>query len=34
MKRIFKDPYLYLLVFLLYPLYPYMGDYISLGTDF
>ena len=34
MKRIFKDPYLWIfLVFLCYPLYPYLGDYISLGTE-
>lgn len=34
MKKIFKDPYLWIfLVFLCYPLYPYLGDYISLGTE-
>ena len=34
MKRILKDPYLWIfLVFLFYPLYPYLGDYISLGTE-
>jgi branched-chain amino acid transport system permease protein len=34
MKRILKDPYLWIfLIFLCYPLYPYLGDYISLGTE-
>jgi len=34
MKKVFKDPYLWIfLVFLCYPLYPYLGDYISLGTE-
>ncbi|MEI7670744.1 MAG: branched-chain amino acid ABC transporter permease [Deltaproteobacteria bacterium] len=34
MKKILKDPYLWIfLVFLCYPLYPYLGGYISLGTE-
>jgi branched-chain amino acid transport system permease protein len=34
MKKILKDPYLWIfLIFLCYPLYPYLGDYISLGTE-
>jgi branched-chain amino acid transport system permease protein len=34
MKRVLKDPYLWIfLIFLCYPLYPYLGDYISLGTE-
>ena len=34
MKRILKDPYLWIfLIFLCYPLYPYLGGYISLGTE-
>ena len=34
MKRIIKDPYLWiLLVFLFYPLYPYLGNFTSLGTE-
>jgi branched-chain amino acid transport system permease protein len=34
MKKFLKDPYLWIfLVFLCYPLYPYLGDYISLGTE-
>ena len=34
MKRILKDPYLWIfLIFICYPLYPYLGGYISLGTE-
>lgn len=34
MKRWVRDPYLWIfLVFLCYPLYPYLGNYISLGTE-
>ncbi len=34
MKKILKDPYLWIfLVFLCYPLYPYLGNYTSLGTE-
>jgi len=34
MKKFLKDPYLWIfLIFLCYPLYPYLGDYISLGTE-
>src|SRR5512133_1230299 len=34
MKRLIRDPYLWIfLAFLFYPLYPYLGSYISLGTE-
>ncbi len=34
MKKILKDPYLWIfLIFLFYPRYPYLGNYISLGTE-
>ena len=34
MKKFIKDPYLWiLLVFLFYPLYPYLGNFTSLGTE-
>ena len=34
MKKIFRDPYLWIfLIFLLYPLYPYFGKFTSLGTE-
>lgn len=34
MKRLIRDPYLWIfLAFLCYPLYPYLGNYVSLGTE-
>lgn len=34
MKKIFRDPYLWIfLIFLFYPLYPYFGKFTSLGTE-
>jgi branched-chain amino acid transport system permease protein len=34
MKKIFRDPYLWIfLIFLLYPVYPYFGKFTSLGTE-
>jgi branched-chain amino acid transport system permease protein len=33
-KRILKDPYLWIfLIFLFYPMYPYVGNFTSLGTE-
>ena len=33
-KRILKDPYLWIfLIFLFYPVYPYIGKFTSLGTE-
>jgi branched-chain amino acid transport system permease protein len=34
MKKIIKDPYLWIfLIFVLYPIYPYIGNFTSLGTE-
>lgn len=34
MKKLLEDPYLWIfLIFLFYPLYPYIGNFTSLGTE-